>query len=74
MSDTTIVILCSIIGLSIWSWILYEMVYASTYGRKIWTEERKQTKILLEMAKKSGVHESTLTEITDEKQYKFRGW
>lgn len=74
MSDLTIIIICSVVGIVLWSWLLYEMIFAASYGRKMWVEQQKQTKILLEMAKKAGVHEGTLAEITEERQYKYRGY
>lgn len=69
-NNTLIIIVVSVVGILIWSWIIYEIIFASSYGRKIWVEARKQTALLKEMAKKSGVHEGTISEIFEERQYK----
>jgi hypothetical protein len=56
-------------GLILFVVIIYHTIKAASYGRKQWVEAQKQTKILSAMAKVTGVHEATITEILDEKQY-----
>jgi len=56
------------IGISLY--IMYEIIKAGSYGKKIYIEQLKQTKLLIEVAKKKDVHEGTINEIIEPEQYK----
>lgn len=78
MEDSTkFIIIGSVVALIISLWIIYEIIFAASYGRKVWIESRKQTQLLTEMAKRSGVEVEIIDEILDDQQYKvtnvFRG-
>jgi hypothetical protein len=49
---------------------IYWIIKSATYGRKIWVESQKQTRLLSEIAKHHGVSEIVVGEINDEIQYK----
>ena len=70
--DLIIYALVSIGVLLILIWVIYEIIYSASYGRKTWVESRKQTQLLIEMAKQSGVEVKIIDEILDEDQYKLR--
>ena len=73
MDNSTIYLIIGIVaGILIWCWINYEIIYASSYGRKIWTESKKQTLLLASMAKQAGIEEDVINEILDEEQYKLK--
>jgi len=73
MDNTTMMILVgSAIGLALFCWALYEIIFTASYGRKTWVESRKQTALLKEMALKSGVHEGTIKELLDDDQYQHK--
>ena len=50
--------------------VLHEIIKSASRGKKIHIEAQKQTRLLMEIAKKDGVHEGTINEIVDEVQYK----
>jgi len=56
------------IGISLY--IMYEIIKAGSYGKKIYIEQLKQTKLLIEVAKKKEVHQGTINEIIEPEQYK----
>jgi|SRR5688572_12631065 len=53
----------SIIGVGIWCWIIYEIIKAASYGKKILEEQEMQTLLLVEMARHAGVPEEKIDEI-----------
>ncbi len=71
-NETLIILLGSVLGLTIFCWAIYEIVFSSSYGRKVWVESRKQTAVLIEMAIKAGVDTKIIDEILDEDQYKLK--
>lgn len=69
MDNQTAIIIGSLFGLAITLWILYEIIQSASRGKKIYLEQLKQTKLLTEMARKSGVADETVKEILDESKY-----
>lgn len=67
-----LIIIGGVLGLLISIWIMYEVIFASSYGRKTWVESRKQTQLLIEMAKRAGVEVAIIDEILDDEQYKLK--
>jgi hypothetical protein len=58
-----------IVGLGISLILSYHIIKAATYGRKIWVEAQKQTRLLVELAKKENVDISEIEAIIEETQY-----
>ncbi len=68
--QTTEGILISLIVLLISLYILYEIIKSASRGKKIHIEAVKQTKLLIEIAKKNGVHADIINEIIYENIHK----
>lgn len=64
MSNETFYILVgSLTVLAISLWIMYEIIKAASYGKKILQEQEMQTLLLVEMARQAGVPEDKIDEI-----------
>lgn len=67
MSDNTLIILIgSILGLFIWSWILWQIVKDATKSARIEKLLNVQVKLLIEIAKSNGVDEYRINEAIHE--------
>ena len=62
-STLWITIIGSLIGIGLWAWALYEIIGAASKGKKILEEQKMQTLLLVEIAKKLGVEEAAIDEI-----------
>lgn len=63
------ILIFSLIVLVVSLYILYEIIKSASRGKKIHIEAQKQTKLLVEIAKKNGVSENILNDIIDDAQY-----
>ncbi len=70
LSSPWAVILIAAAVLAIIVIVFYNVIKAASYGRKIWVEAQKQTKLLSSIAETSGVHKDTVKEIMDDEQYR----
>lgn len=53
--ETNEILVFGVIGLAIGYWIIYEIIKAASFGKKIHGESVKQTKLLEALARKAGV-------------------
>lgn len=60
------IIVGGLIVLAISLWIIYEIIKAATFGKKIFEEQEMQTLLLIEIARKLGVEEEKIEEIAYE--------
>ena len=69
LQTTEGILIFSLIILLISLYVLYEIIKSASRGKKIHIEAQKQTRLLIEIAKKNGVTDGTINAIVDETQY-----
>ena len=69
LQTTEGILIFSLIVLLISLYVLYEIIKSASRGKKIHIEAQKQTRLLIEIAKKNGVTDGTINAILDETQY-----
>lgn len=56
----------AIIGIVLFCFMMYNIIWNASYGRKIWRESVKQTNLLVEIAKRHGTPDKVINEILDD--------
>ena len=69
LQTTEGILIFSLIVLLISLYVLYEIIKSASRGKKNHIEAQKQTRLLIEIAKKNGVPDDTINAILDETQY-----
>lgn len=59
-------ILFGVIGIVLFSFMMYQIIWNASYGRKIWRESVKQTNLLVEIAKRLDTPDDVVNEILDD--------
>lgn len=65
-SEIIKIILIAIVGIVLFSFMMYQIIWNASYGRKIWRENVKQTNLLIEIAKREGVEDEIIDEILED--------
>jgi SpoVK/Ycf46/Vps4 family AAA+-type ATPase len=69
LQTTEGILIVSVVSLALFCWVAFEIIKGGSKSQKIYVEAQKQTKLLIEIAKKNGVDEGIITEIIEEMQY-----
>ena len=59
------ILIFSVIGLAIFCWVMYKIIEAGSYGKEIYKEQLKQTKLLAGIANRAGMNEESISEILE---------
>lgn len=59
-------ILIALVGIILFSFMMYHIIWNASYGRKIWRENVKQTNLLVEIAKRLDTPDEVVDEILED--------